>query len=452
MLKGYPVYYKRIIMLGLPILVGQLGMIAVGFADNIMVGQHSTEELAAASFVNNLFNVVLLLCMGFTYGITPLIGALSAGDRRRDIGRTLYTGVKLNILFSAAVTVVMGCLYFFLDNIVGEKSLLPFIRPYYLIFLCGIIPVSLFNVFSQWSYATGNTVMPTLIVLLSNVVNVAGNYLFIGGHMGCPELGLVGAGLSTLTARLLCPVVIVIVFASRRVYAGYRDGFRRSVPRVITPGRIFRTSLPIGLQMAMETSAFSGAAIIAGALPDGTLSLAAFQILVIVGTLGFCIYYSIGTGVTVLVANAAGAGNTAAMRRTGWAGYHVTLAFAALSSIIFITCGRTLIGFFSDGDTALINLAAAQLVPMVLYQLGDATQINFVGALRGTSRVMPVLWIAFVCYLVVGIPSTWLLAMPCGMGLRGIFLSFSISLFLAGALFLYFFLRYTRGPEAVNCR
>ncbi|MDE6403095.1 MAG: hypothetical protein K2K86_04720, partial [Muribaculaceae bacterium] len=71
-------------------------------------------------------------------------------------------------------------------------------------------------------------------------------------------------------------------------------------------------------------------------------------------------------------------------------------------------------------------------------------QINFVGALRGTSRVMPVLWIAFVSYIVVGLPSTWLLALPLGLGLKGIYLSFSLSLFLAGALFLYYFLKYTR--------
>lgn len=439
-------------MLALPILVGQLGMIAVGFADNIMVGQHSTEELAAASFVNNLFNVVIFLCMGFTYGITPLIGALAAGDRRRDIGRTLRTGVKVNLVFSAIVTLVMAGLYFFLDNITGEKSLLPIIRPYYIIYLAGVIPVALFSVFSQWSYAIGNTVMPTVIVLVCNGVNVAGNYLLIDGHLGCPEMGLMGAGAATFTARILCPLLIIGVFIYGKAYAGYRAGFKRTVERVISAGRIFKTSLPIGLQMAMETAAFSGAAIIAGSLPDGTLSLAAFQILVIIGTLGFCIYYSIGTGVTVLVANAAGAGNVTAMRRTGWAGYHVTLAIAVVSCTIFLTCGRTLISFFSDNDTALINLAVAQLVPLVLYQLGDATQINFVGALRGTSRVMPILWIALVCYLLIGIPSTWLLAIPLGFGLQGIFLSFSISLFLAGALFLYFFLRYTRGPEAVNCR
>ena len=49
--------YSKIIRLGLPILIGQLGTIVVGFADTIMVGHYSTEALASASFVNNVFNV-----------------------------------------------------------------------------------------------------------------------------------------------------------------------------------------------------------------------------------------------------------------------------------------------------------------------------------------------------------------------------------------------------------
>ncbi|MDE7385753.1 MAG: MATE family efflux transporter, partial [Muribaculaceae bacterium] len=440
----YKSYYKRIIQLGLPILVGQLGMIAVGFADNIMVGQHSTPELAAASFVNNLFNVAILMCIGFTYGLTPLIGALAAHDNRRDIGRTLLTGLKVNMVFAVGVTLLMAVVYGCLGFIVKEQSLLPLIRPYFLIYLAGMIPVALFNVFAQWSYGIGNTVMPTIIVLVSNVVNIIGNYMLIGGHWGCPEMGLTGAGLSTLVARVLCAVFIIAVFVGRRQYAGYRDGFSGKVQPVTSAGRVTVTSFPIALQMAMETGAFSGAAIIAGLLPDATLSLAAFQILVIVGTLGFCIYYSMGMGVTVLVSNAAGMNDVAAMRRIGWAGYHVILAIAACSCMIFLFFGRSLIELFSDNNVELTALAAAQIVPLLLYQLGDATQINFVGALRGTSRVMPVLWIAFVSYIVVGLPSTWLLALPLGLGLKGIYLSFSLSLFLAGALFLYYFLKYTR--------
>lgn len=77
-------------MLGLPILVGQLGMIFVGFADTNMVGRYSTDALAAASFVNNVFNIAILGCLGFTYGLTPLIGALFSCKRpryRRDIAQ-----------------------------------------------------------------------------------------------------------------------------------------------------------------------------------------------------------------------------------------------------------------------------------------------------------------------------------------------------------------------------
>ena len=442
--EQYKLYYKRIIKLGLPILLGQLGMIAVGFADNIMVGQHSTPELAAASFVNNLFNVTMFMCIGFTYGLTPLIGALAARDNRHDIGRTLLTGLKVNMIFVVVVSLLMLVVYACLGHIVKEQSLLPMIRPYFLIYLAGLIPVSLFNVFAQWSYAVRNTVMPTVIVLICNAVNVIGNYLLISGHMGCPELGLQGAGISTLVARVLCAVMIVAVFMFGRQYAGYRDGFSSRIKSVTSARRVTVTSFPIALQMAMETGAFSGAAIIAGLLPDATLSLAAFQVLVIVGTLGFCIYYSMGMGVSVLVANAAGTNDLVAMRRIGWAGYHVILAIAACSCTIFLVYGPTLIELFSDNNVELTALATAQLFPLLLYQLGDATQINFVGALRGTSRVMPVLWIAFVSYIVVGLPSTWLLALPLGLGLKGIYLSFSLSLFLAGGLFLHYFLKYTR--------
>lgn len=98
---------------------------------------------------------------------------------------------------------------------------------------------------------------------------------------------------------------------------------------------------------------------------------------------------------------------------------------------------------FSE-DTAVISLGATLIVPLILYQLGDATQITFANALRGTSKVMPMLWIAFVSYVTVGLPATYLLAFTAGLSTYGIILSFSVSLFTAGALFLLFFLRETR--------
>jgi len=82
-----------ILRLALPVLVSQVGLILVNFADNIMVGRYSTEALASASFVINLFNIPMLCAMGFSYGLTPLIGLLFSQGKSTRIGQTLRAGV-----------------------------------------------------------------------------------------------------------------------------------------------------------------------------------------------------------------------------------------------------------------------------------------------------------------------------------------------------------------------
>lgn len=433
-------------MLGLPILVGQLGNIVVGFADNIMVGRYSTEALASASFVNNMFNTAIFLLLGFTYGLTPLAGALFGNGRLAETGALTRQAVKINIAFAAAVTAAMGIVYFNLDRMGQPAELMPIIKPYYLLYLAGLIPVAVFNVLAQWSYAINNTSLPMWLILGANVFNIGGNYLLIYGNFGAPELGLFGAGLATLAARIGCMTVLIAVMLRARRYAPYREGFLHRPARRGDNRLLWRTSMPVALQMGFESGSFTAAAVMTGWL--GAVPLAAFQIIVIIGTLGFCIYYSIGSAITIKVANAAGTGDTGGMRHMAWAGYHIMLAMMTVSSVTFVVAGPAMMHAFTT-DPAVLALAGTLLFPLVLYQLGDATQITFANALRGTSRVMPMLWIAFVCYVLVGIPATYLLGIAGGMGVYGIILSFSASLFLAGALFLIFFLRATRRVQNV---
>ena len=445
-ISKYAADYSAILRLGLPILVGQLGMIVVGFADNIMVGHYSTAALASASFVNNLFNVAIFCCIGFTYGLTPIIGSYFTRGCNDDIGATVKVGLALNVIFTLAVMSVMTVIYLNGDRLGQPEELLPLIRPYFLIYLAGMLPVAVFNVFAQWSYGINNTRLPMWIILASNVVNIIGNYALIFGHFGCPELGLAGAGLSTLLARVLCPLAIIIVFARSRSNRIYHPGFRRARINGRSLLKIWRISIPISMQMTFESGSFTMAAVMTGWI--SAIDLAAFQIIVIVGTLGFCIYYSIGSAVTILVANEAGRCDNAAMRRVAWSGYHVLLVLMMISSAVFVFLGDKLMGCFTD-DPAVIAVTSTLIFPLVLYQAGDATQINFAGALRGTAKVMPMLWIAFVSYVVIGVPATYFLGFIAGLGTYGIILSFSVSLFLAAALFLTYFLRVTRRAARV---
>lgn len=441
-------YWKdctRIFKLGLPVLVSQLGMIVVGFADNIMVGHYSTDALASASFVNNLFNLPLFGAMGFSYGLTPLIGALFTNGRADKIGKVLRAGVAVNLIVSILLILCMGTLYLNLDRLGQPSYLLPVIRPYYLIYMLGMIPFCLFNAFAQWSYGIRNTSMPMWIMLSANLFNIIGNYILIFGHFGAPELGLTGAGISTLAARCITAIAISLVFFRSAPYRSYAEGFLSGRPARETYGNVLRMSWPVSLQMSFETAAFSGCAVLCGWL--GAVEMAAFQIVVIVGTLGFCIYYAMATSVAVLVSNEAGAGNPAGMRRQASAGYGVILACCICSSLFFGLGAKYVMGIFTD-DPAVFAAAIGVIFPLVLYQLGDATQINFANALRGTGNVRPMMWIAFVSYILVGLPASYLLAFTFGMGLYGIVLSFSCSLFVAGFLFLWFFLRTVRKAAA----
>ncbi len=431
----------RIVRLGWPILIGQLGMIFTGFADNIMVGRYSTEALASAAFVNNVFNIAILACIGFTYGVTPVIGAMFARGENDAIGAEMRISAIVNVLYSLFITAGMYGVYLAIPRLGQPQELLPLIKPYFLTHLAGVWAVGLFNVFAQWSYGINDTKTPTVLALASNGLNVIGNYALIYGHWGSPELGLTGAGISTLLSRIAIALAMYAMFRLSRRSMAYRRGYSSARCSLGAALRVVRGSLPLSLQMAFETGAFSGAAIIAGWL--GAVPMAAFQIIIVVGMLGFCIYYSIGSATSVLVSHAAGRGSGLEMRRMAWAGYHVMLAVMCVSSLVFVFFGRVLMGAFTD-DAAVLALAYTLIFPLVLYQLGDATQISFANSLRGTGHVGPMFLIALVSYILVGLPSTYLFAIPLGMGLRGIVFSFSVSLFLAGALFLITFLRATR--------
>lgn len=433
--------YIKIFRLGLPILIGQIGTILVGFADTAMVGNYSTAALASASFVNNVFNVAIFASLGFAYGLTPIVGALFSQQKYGRIGAMMRSAVVANLLFALLLSAIMGCVYLFLDRLGQPVELLPIIRPYFLIVLSGMIPVALFNVFAQWSYAINHTRMPMWIILSANSLNILGNYLLIYGNWGCPELGLNGAGLATLIARVLSAVVIIGIFFWSRHYREYRLGYQSSRISANDVSEVSRASVPVAAQMAVESGSFTVAAIMAGWI--GAVSLASYQVIVMLGTLGFCVYYSMAAAVAVLVSNACGLNDRLLMRRTAMSGYVILMSIATCSSLIFIFFGADVIEFFSQ-DPEVIALSLTLIVPLVMYQYGDATQITFANALRGTGNVMPMMWISVVSYVIVGIPATYLLGFTLGLELYGILLSFSVSLFLAGGLFLYYFIRTTR--------
>lgn len=430
---------RVLVRLGLPVLVTQLGAILVGFADTLMIGRYGTDELAAASFVNNLFMVPFVMQIGFAGGITPLVGALYGKGDCDGVGRMMRMALRLNTLMSLVLTAIMGVVYLFLDRMGQDPTLLPLIRPYYLLVLASMSVGGIFCSCMQTSNGVNDTSTPMWVILGANSLNVAGNYILIFGNLGAPTLGLTGAGISTLAARVAAAAVLWIIVVRSRRFAAYRKGYREGrVSDHAEMKRLFNTSWPLMFQAGIECFLWAFGAVVSGWY--GKHQLAAYQVVLTINQLGFMTYMSAGTAVAIRVANCAGQSDSAGMRTTSTVGLHLSLLLGVAASLIFIFAGKPIIGLFTS-DLSVIIPATLLIVPLVLYQFGDATQIIYGNALRGTSNVKPMFGISVICYLIVGVPVMLLLASGLKMEGVGVYYSFSAAVFLAAWLYWRVFRR-----------
>ena len=113
----YRPHYASIIRLGIPLLLGQLGVIVTGYADTIMVGNYNTDALASASFANSVIAFVLMLSIGFSYGLTPLVGALFSSGSTNRLASTVRAGVVANLAYVVLWCVPLVAVYVWLHRL-----------------------------------------------------------------------------------------------------------------------------------------------------------------------------------------------------------------------------------------------------------------------------------------------------------------------------------------------
>lgn len=437
-MRPYSEHYKELTRLGLPIIIGQVGIIFVSFADTYMVGQYGTAELGAAGFVNNLFNLAIIFATGFSYGLTPIVGKHYGGGRVREIGSALKNALFANIAIALMLVTIMGAVYSRIGSMGQPEELLPIMRPYYIVLLMTLPFIMLFNAFKQFFDGITDTKTPMWIMLGGNIMNIIGNYLLIYGKCGMPELGLLGAGISTLVARMAMLGAIILIFFRSKRYRTYAEGFNRSRLNRKELKEINRIGFPVAMQMGMETASFSLATIMVGWL--GTAALAAHQIMCTVGQLGFMLYYGMAAAVAVKVSNYNGTGERSDIRRSANAGFHLTLAMALIASITVFLIRGNMGALFTD-NSEVVLLVSQLAVPFILYQFGDGLQCNFSNALRGIADVKPVMLYAFIAYFIISLPAGYLFGFVFDWGLPGVWMSFPFGLTSAGIMF-YMRFRY----------
>lgn len=437
----YPVEYKALFRLGWPIAIGQIGLTFQNLADNIMVGQHSTQELAAVGFVNSMFVLTFLLTLGFSLGSVSQIGALYSQDNKPRIVEVFKSSIVVCVLQCLLMCLVLGGIYFALPYMGQPEELLPLMRPYLIIQLCTLPIMAVSNAFKQFTDSINDTSVAMIITVIGNVWNIAWNWILIFGHCGFPEMGIVGAGLATASSRVLITLLFVAVFFLRPKYKQYVALWREHKANSCDIGLLNRLGWPIAIQMGAEVASFTIVTIFLGWM--GTNVLAANQVMISITNFIFMFYVGISSAVSIRVSNHNGLGNIVGVRHAAFAGLQMIFVVGGLLCVIMFTMRHDISMFFTDSEE-VASIVAVLFYPLVLYQVGDGTQVIFANALRGLGAVKKLMKYSFICYVLLSLPLSYLMGVTLEWGALGVWMAFPISLSVAGFLYARHFLRYTQ--------
>lgn len=427
---------REILRIGLPIMLGQACVIILAFADNIMIGWHSVDELAASSFVNNVMNLFILTELGFAAGMTPMIGADNGTGNIKGIGITVKNGLMTNGIIGGISIILLTIIYFCLDHFGQAPELMPYIKPYFAIIGISTLFALGFNVLKQFTDGICRPMISMTLLMIGNLLNIFGNWVLIYGKLGFPEMGLTGAGISTLVSRaLILLVFVVFIFKSKKMNE-YARAIKEALLSRGEMKTVFKMGYPVGIQMALESSTFTFAAVMAGWL--GVIQLAAHQVVITISQLFFLMMQGLSFAVSILVSNAFGRKDLGSVREYARKGYFMTLGISATLSALLYCFRYQAAGIFTDSPE-VSAMAVSLFFLLFAYQFGDGLQLCFANVLRGIQDVRPIMYAAFVSYYLIAIPSAYLLGFKTSLGIHGIWLGFPIGLTLAG---IFFYARY----------
>jgi len=429
-------YYRRNLTLAFPVILSQLGQVSVSLVDNAMVGRVGTVELAAASFANSVFMIGMIFGMGITFGITPLAGQTYGKGEIRQTTQWFKNGIFTYIIAGFFLTLIMLGVYFLLPYFGQSPEVTREAQPYYLWLCASMIPFVGFFTLKQFFEGIGNTRMAMKITLASNAVNVLFNYLFIYGKWGFPEMGLEGAGVGTFISRLIMPVLFLLIIMRNSRFRKYLILAHVQRIRKHDIVRLLKIGLPIAFQLIVEMLSFSIGAVMMGWL--GVVELADHQVAIGLASFTYMISLGISTASTIRVSHMMGARDFAGMRNAANAAAHLVLSFMTFNALMFIALRFILPQIFTT-DTAVIDLAAKLLIIAAIFQLFDGLQVVMLGILRGLADVKVPMFLAFIAYLCIGIPVSWVFAFPLNFGPSGIWFGYLVGLGVAGILFNFRF-------------
>jgi MATE family multidrug resistance protein len=396
---------RHIAALAWPVLVGQLAVLGFATADTVLVGRHSSTDLAAFAVGSAAYVTVFIGLMGVVLAIGPIVGQLYGAKRLAEAGNQLHQGVWLAL----ALAVLGSSLLVFPAPFLALSRATPEVADKirgYLLALALSLPASLlFTVYRGFNTAVSRPKAVMVLQLGGLALKVPLSAALISGvpALGVPALGVTGCGLSTLVAVWAQVLAALLVLRSDPFYDRFAlRGHGLAPPHRASLRALLRLGVPMGLTILIEVTGFAFMAIFIARL--GETPVAGHQIAANLVSLIFMMPLALSNATSTLVAQSIGANRLHAARRLGWHGLQLTMAMAVMIGALVFVTREAIVGLYTR-DAAVAAAALSLLSWVALFHLGDALQTFAQFVLRA--------WRITVVSLVVFALAMW------GLGLGG---------------------------------
>jgi MATE family multidrug resistance protein len=426
MLSSYKADIRAMLRIAIPLALAELGWMFMSVVDTVMVGglRNSAVAIGAASVGSALYYVFAIFGTGLMSGLDTLVSQAFGAGRPADGWRSLGSGLLLAALAApllcAAVLLSIPALAAMKVNSEVRVEAEKFVRV-----LVWSLPLLLFySVFRRYLQGLHDVRPVTFALITANLVNVAGNWVLIYGHLGMPAMGVPGSALSTVIARFYLVIVLFAAVALRDPAA--LRGMRADMARL---RELFRLGLPAGITIALEVGVFNTSSLVIGKLDPE--SLAAHTITLNAAAVSYMVPLGIASAAAVMVGREVGAGIPAGAKRAGWTAVGLGLVWALIAATGFVLFSGPITRVYTQ-DAGVARVAATLFTIAALFQICDGLQTITTGALRGKGDTTTAMVWNLVCYWVIGFPIGYWLCFGFGWGAAGIWTGLCLALTLIG--------------------
>jgi MATE family multidrug resistance protein len=441
--------FRPMFRLAAPLALTEVGWLAMGFVDTVMVGRlpDSATAIGAVSLGTTLFYTIGIFGSGIMLGLDTLVAQAYGAGKLEECHRTLWNALYLALMLSPAMMLaVLACVPLF-PRLGYSAALVASTVPFLKALIWSTLPLVLYFALRRYLQAM-SIVKPVVFTLVSaNLVNLLGNWTLVYGHLGMPPLGVAGSGWSTCISRvyMVMALAIATVYYDRKRNSGlWRAPRSLELRRMVA---LLRLGLPAASQLLAEIGAFTFATFLVARL--GALALAGHQIALNVASLTYMVPLGISSAAAVRVGQGLGARDVHAAARAGWTALFFGACFMSCAGLMLFTFAQPIARIYTP-QAEVVRAGAVLLMVAAVFQLFDGLQVVATGALRGAGNTRTPMLANLFGYWAVGLPLGTLLCFRWQLGAPGMWMGLCVALVMIGSVLAVVWQRLITKEAAVG--